>query len=158
MGVSTMRNETSQGWPLRFFTALVLPFVVLLATARIVTGDVGSGMLVRFVNSALTSFTLASFMLMVMLFVYGDRRKRPVAPFLGMLGAGVLGAMITALFLSQGDLLMEANGSVRAQMLSNAVRFSTSLLALMLAVCVCFGTLFATVMNRGIRPLQFEEE
>lgn len=158
MGVSRMRNEHPQGWPLRFFTALVLPFVVLLATARSVAGDVGSGMLVRFVNSALTAFTLASFMLVVMLFVYGDRRKRPVAPFLGMLGAGVLGAMITAFFLGQGDLLMEANGSVQAQMLSNAVRFSTSLLALIVSVCVCFGVLFATVMNRGIRPLQFEEE
>ena len=130
----------------------------LLGAASLATDDPTGGMLVRFVNAALTSFTLASFMLMVLLLVYGDRRKRPVAPLLGMLGAGVLGAAVTAFFLSQGDLLMEANGSVRAQMLSNTVRFSTNLFALLLAMTICFGTLFAAVMNRGIRPLQFEEE
>lgn len=153
-----MKSENARGWPVRLLLALGIPMTFLLGAASLATDDPTGGMLVRFVNAALTSFTLASFMLMVLLLVYGDRRKRPVAPLLGMLGAGVLGAAVTAFFLSQGDLLMEANGSVRAQMLSNTVRFSTNLFALLLAMTVCFGTLFATVMNRGIRPLQFEEE
>lgn len=153
-----MKSENARGWPVRLLLALGIPMTFLLGAASLATDDPTGGMLVRFVNAALTSFTLASFMLMVLLLVYGDRRKRPVAPLLGMLGAGVLGAAVTAFFLSQGDLLMEANGSVRAQMLSNTVRFSTNLFALLLAMTVCFGTLFAAVMNRGIRPLQFEEE
>lgn len=153
-----MKSENARGWPVRLLLALGIPMAFLLGAASLATDDPTGGMLVRFVNAALTSFTLASFMLMVLLLVYGDRRKRPVAPLLGMLGAGVLGAVVTAFFLSQGDLLMEANGSVRAQMLSNTVRFSTNLFALLLAMTVCFGTLFAAVMNRGIRPLQFEEE
>lgn len=153
-----MKSENARGWPVRLLLALGIPMMFLLSAASLATDDPTGGMLVRFVNAALTSFTLASFMLMVLLLVYGDRRKRPVAPLLGMLGAGVLGAAVTAFFLSQGDLLMEANGSVRAQMLSNTVRFSTNLFALLLAMTVCFGTLFAAVMNRGIRPLQFEEE
>ena len=153
-----MKSENARGWPVRLLLALGIPMMFLLGAASLATDDPTGGMLVRFVNAALTSFTLASFMLMVLLLVYGDRRKRPVAPLLGMLGAGVLGAAVTAFFLSQGDLLMEANGSVRAQMLSNTVRFSTNLFALLLAMTVCFGTLFAAVVNRGIRPLQFEEE
>ena len=153
-----MKSENARGWPVRLLLALGIPMMFLLGAASLATDDPTGGMLVRFVNAALTSFTLASFMLMVLLLVYGDRRKRPVAPLLGMLGAGVLGAAVTAFFLSLGDLLMEANGSVRAQMLSNTVRFSTNLFALLLAMTVSFGTLFAAVMKRGIRPLQFEEE
>lgn len=153
-----MKNERARGWPVRFLLATALPVVIMLGAAMLVSTDLSNGMLVRFVNAALTSFTLASFILMVLLLVYGDRRKRPLAPLMGMLAAGVLGALVTAIFLSQGDLLMEHNGSVRAQMLSNTIRFSTNLLALMLAITVCFGTMLAAVMNRGIRPLQFEEE
>jgi len=150
--------DRSSGGLLRLALAVGVPSALLLAVASTTTAGASDGMLVRFVNAALTSFTLASFILMVLLMVYGDRRKRPIAPLAGMLAAGLVGAGVTAFFLSQGDLLMEANGSVRAQMLSNTIRFSTSLLALMLTGVLTFGVLLATVMHRGRAPLSFEEE
>jgi len=151
-------TDRSTGASFRFALAVGFPSGLLLAVASTATTDASGGMLVRFVNAALTSFTLASFILMVLLMVYGDRRKRPIAPLAGMLVAGMVGAGVTAFFLSQGDLLMEANGSVRAQMLSNIIRFSTSLLALMLSSVLTFGVLLATVLHRGRAPLSFEEE
>ena len=43
------------------------------------------------------------------LFVYGDARKRPVAPLLGMVLSVLIGAD-DRLFPLQGELLMEDNG------------------------------------------------
>ena len=157
-GVARAVTDQAAGWQLRLMVAVGAPTALLLGVASSVTAHASDGMLVRFVNAGLTSFTLASFILMVLLVVYGDRRKRPIAPLAGMLVSGVVGALVTAFFLGQGDLLMEDNGSVRAQMLSNTVRFSTSLLALMLSGVLTFGVLLATVLHRGKVPLLFEEE
>ena len=61
-------------------------------------------------------------------------------------------------FLSQGELLMEDNGSVRAQALSNIVRFGTTMLGLAMAAVVVFGTLFSSLMGGPKRTIMFEEE
>ena len=53
---------------------------------------------------------------------------------------------------------MEDNGSVRAQALSNLIRFGTTILGLGLATLVVAGTLFASLMNSPPRRIQFEEE
>ena len=106
----------------------------------------------------LTSFTLFSFMLLLTLFVYGDARKRPFAPLLGMGLSVGLGFALTVFFLSQGELLMEDNGSVRAQALSNIIRFGTTVLGFGLATVVVAGTLFASIMNGPSRTIHFEEE
>ena len=65
--------------------------LVLCGIALVLYGHVTNGAFVRFGNSLLTSYTLASFVLLFSLFVYGDKRKRPVAPLLGMLGAALSG-------------------------------------------------------------------
>ena len=65
---------------------------------------------------------------------------------------------MTVYFLSQGELLMEDNGSVRAQALSNLIRLGTTLIGVGLGVMVVAGTLFASLMNTPPRRIQFEEE
>jgi glucan phosphoethanolaminetransferase (alkaline phosphatase superfamily) len=152
----------SEGSPLRAlirlgaFAVLPLGAVMLL----VVWGSVEStdGALIRFANALLTSFTFVSFILLLTLFVYGDARKRPLAPLLGMLMSVLLGVAMTVFFLSQGELLMENNGSVRAQALSNLIRLATTVLGMGLAVMAVAGTLFASLMNTPPRVIQFEEE
>tara|TARA_B100001559_G_C16415240_1_gene582388 strand:- start:702 stop:995 length:294 start_codon:yes stop_codon:yes gene_type:complete len=97
-------------------------------------------------------------MLLLTLFVYGDARKRPIAPLVGMLMSVLLGLGLTLFFLAQGELLMEDNGSVRAQALANTIRFGTTIIGLGLAVVVVAGTLFASLMNRPSQTIHFEEE
>jgi len=113
---------------------------------------------VRFVNAMLTSFTLVSFMLLVTLFAYGDARRRPTAPLAGMVFLVMAGVGLMMFFLSQGDLLMEENASIRAQFLSNIVRFATTSAALVLATVVVGGTLLASLLNTPVRTIVFEEE
>lgn len=139
---------------------LIVMFPVLSILAIILWLSDGSteGTFIRFTNALLTSFTLFSFMLLLTLFVYGDARKRPIAPLVGMLMSVLLGLGLTLFFLAQGELLMEDNGSVRAQALSNTIRFGTTIIGLGLAVVIVAGTLFASLMNRPSQTIHFEEE
>lgn len=114
--------------------------------------------LVRFVNAMLTSFTLISFMLLVVLFAYGDARKRPLAPLVGMFLLVSISVGLTLFFLSQGDFLMEANASVRAQYLSNIIRFGTTVSAASVSLVVVGGTLLASLLNTPQKVIRFEEE
>ena len=136
----------------------VLPSLAVLLLVWWVSVDSTEGTLVRFSNALLTSFTFVSFILLMTLFVYGDARKRPIAPLLGMVLSVLIGAGITVYFLSQGELLMEDNGSVRAQGLSNLIRLGTTLIGVGLGAMVVAGTLFASLMNTPPRRIQFEEE
>ena len=136
----------------------VLPAGAVLILVGLVSIESTDGTLIRFANALLTSFTFVSFILLLTLFVYGDARKRPIAPLLGMFMSVLLGVGMTVFFLSQGELLMEDNGSVRAQALSNLIRLATTVLGLGMAVMVVAGTLFASLMNTPPRAIQFEEE
>ena len=69
-----------------------------------------------------------------------------------------LGSLLTVYFLSQGELLMEDNGSVRAQALSNIIRFGTTAVGFGLALVVVAGTLFASLMSGPSRTIHFDEE
>ena len=137
---------------------VLLPLLSILAIILWLSDGSTEGTFIRFTNALLTSFTLFSFMLLLTLFVYGDARKRPIAPLVGMLMSVLLGLGLTLFFLAQGELLMEDNGSVRAQALSNTIRFGTTIMGLGLAVVVVAGTLFASLMNRPGQTIQFEEE
>ena len=148
-GMNTLRNL--------LLASIVIPSTLLGLTYGLHPG-IGDGTLIRFANSMLTSFTMISFLLLLTLFVYGDARKRPLAPLLGMLLCGVFGTALTLFFLSQGDLLMEDNGSVRAQALSNVIRFSTTVIACVVAAVIVFGMLFASLMHTPPARLEFEEE
>ena len=143
---------------LRTAGKVMIPFTAVILGVAALSGVQPEGTLVRFANAMLTSFTLFSFMLLLTLFVYGDARKRPFAPLLGMGLSVGLGFALTVFFLSQGELLMEDNGSVRAQALSNIIRFGTTVLGFGLATIVVAGTLFASIMNGPSRTIHFEEE
>ena len=152
----------SEGSPLSSLARLgafaVLPAGAVLILVGLVSIESTDGALIRFANALLTSFTFVSFILLLTLFVYGDARKRPIAPLLGMFMSVLLGVGMTVFFLSQGELLMEDNGSVRAQALSNLIRLATTVLGMGMAVMVVAGTLFASLMNTPPRAIQFEEE
>ena len=154
--------KMSESSPLRSFARLggfaLLPALVVLLLVWWLSDGASEGALIRFANALLTSFTFVSFLLLLTLFVYGDARKRPLAPLVGMFLSVLLGAGLTVFFLSQGELLMEDNGSVRAQALSNLIRFGTTIIGLGLATLVVAGTLFASLMNSPPRRIQFEEE
>ena len=137
---------------------VVLPFVAVVLSVIYLSGGSTDGALVRFANALLTSFTLFSFILLLTLFVYGDARKRPLAPLFGMALSVGLGSLLTVYFLSQGELLMEDNGSVRAQALSNIIRFGTTAVGFGLALVVVAGTLFASLMSGPSRTIHFDEE
>ena len=136
----------------------MFPVLSILAIILWLSDGSTEGTFIRFTNALLTSFTLFSFMLLLTLFVYGDARKRPIAPLVGMLMSVLLGLGLTLFFLAQGELLMEDNGSVRAQALSNTIRFGTTIIGLGLAVVIVAGTLFASLMNRPSQTIHFEEE
>lgn len=135
-----------------------LPFAAVLLGVISLSGVTAEGAVVRFSNALLTSFTLFSFILLLTLFVYGDARKRPLAPLFGMALSVGLGSLLTVYFLSQGELLMEDNGSVRAQALSNIIRFGTTAVGFGLALVVVAGTLFASLMSGPSRTIHFDEE
>ena len=65
---------------------------------------------------------------------------------------------LDGVFPLPGELLMEDNGSVRAQALSNIIRFSTTAVGVGLAGMVVAGTLFASLMSGPSRTIHFEEE
>ena len=152
-------SETNARTPL-FATGVkvFLPFTFVLLGVILLSGVSADGAVVRFSNALLTSFTLFSFILLLTLFVYGDPRKRPLAPLFGMVLSVGLGSLLTVYFLSQGELLMEDNGSVRAQALSNIIRFGTTAVGFGLAVVVVAGTLFASLMSGPSRTIHFDEE
>ena len=142
----------------RSFVWFTVPATLLVLTLLFVREASLEGALVRFVNAMLTSFTLVSFVLLTTLFAYGDARKRPLAPLFGMVLMVGAGGLITYFFLAQGDLLMENNGSIRAQALSNIIRFGTTVLAMTMAMVVVGGTLLASLLNSPPKQLVFEEE
>lgn len=152
-------NEQSSRASIVILGASFLFFPLLLCgLALVLYGHVTNGAFVRFGNSLLTSYTIASFVLLFSLFVYGDKRKRPISPLVGMLGAALGGVMISFMFLSQGDLLMEANGSIRAQALSNIIRFSTTFIAISISALIVGGISFASLMNSPAKQHFFDEE
>ena len=152
-------NDSSPNRSLARLCLLVLfPLMTILVIILWLSDGSTEGTFIRFTNSLLTSFTLFSFMLLLTLFVYGDARKRPIAPLIGMLMSVLLGLGLTLFFLAQGELLMENNGSVRAQALSNTIRFGTTVIGLSLAMVIVAGTLFASLMNGPSQTIHFEEE
>ena len=76
-------NEPAQNRSLaRMGMVIMLPLAAIIATTVWLSNGSTGGTLTRFTNALLTSFTLFSFMLLLTLFVYGDARKRPIAPLL----------------------------------------------------------------------------
>ena len=71
--------------------------------------------------------------------------------------AVLLGLMATIILIGMGPMLLEANGSVRAQTVYNIGHTIVSFLAISLACAVCIGAMFATLTS-GKKRILFEEE
>ncbi|MFL2949571.1 MAG: hypothetical protein ACJZ40_04220 [Candidatus Poseidoniaceae archaeon] len=140
--------------------AFLLPLVSLWAIDLTLGGSINAGAdsLPRFANALLTAYTLGSLILFGNLFFYADSRQRPLAPLFGMLAAASIGLLTSFMLLDQTDLLMEDNGSIRAQMLYNAVHMFVSAGAILLAFGLALGLTFATITAQKARKTTFEEE
>ena len=149
-------SEVSKTWKI-IIMAISAPPLLLMIIAVILGDDVTSQSFKRFANALITGYTFGAGLLFINMFFYADSRHRPLAPLFGMMLATIFGSMITLWLLSQGDLLLEENGSVRAQALSNIVRILVSLVALIMAVAVAVGGTFVAITSRPKRRL-FEEE
>ena len=149
-------SEVSKTWKI-IIMAISAPPLLLMIIAVILGDEITSQSFKRFANALITGYTFGAGLLFINMFFYADSRHRPLAPLFGMMLATIFGSMITLWLLSQGDLLLEENGSVRAQALSNIVRILVSLLALIMAVAVAVGGTFVAITSRPKRKL-FEEE
>mgnify|MGYP000935667234 FL=1 len=137
--------------------AISVPPLLLMIIAALLGDDIGAQAFKRFGNALITGYTFSAGILAINMFFYADSRKRPLAPLFGMLLATIIGVMTTLWLLSQGELLLEDNGSAMAQAFSNLVRILVSTLAMMMAVIIAVGGVFVAITSRPNRKL-FEEE
>lgn len=142
--------------------AFLLPIFVIWIIDSSLKGDFSnldtSDSFTRFANAILTSYTLGSVILLGNLFFYADSRKRPLAPLVGMVLAVFIGIAATLFLIGMGPMLLEANGSVRAQTVYNIGHTIVSFLAIFLAISVCIGSMFAALTNGKKRKIFHEEE
>ena len=101
----------------------------------------------RIANSALTAFILASTVLLGNMFFYGESRNRPLAPIFAMIIAVSVGVLATIFFINQGPMLLEGNGSVRAQLVYNIAHTIVSITALILSLLIAIGLLFSALTH-----------
>ena len=101
----------------------------------------------RIANSALTAFILFSTLLLGNMFFYGESRNRPLAPIFSMAIAVMVGILATIFFINQGPMLLEGNGSVRAQLVYNIAHTIVSIIALSVSGLVTLGMMFSAITN-----------
>ncbi len=144
------------------FIAFLLPIFIIWIIDSSLKGDFSSfdtnDSFTRFANATLTSYTLGSLILLGNLFFYADSRKRPLAPLIGMILAVLIGIAATLFLIGMGPMLLENNGSVRAQTVYNLGHTIVSFLAISLAMVLCVGSMFAALTNGKKRKMFDEEE
>jgi hypothetical protein len=59
----------------------------------------------------------------------------------------LVGVLVTIFFINQGPMLLEGNGSVRAQMVYNIAHTIVSLSALILSLLIALGLLFSSITH-----------
>jgi len=101
----------------------------------------------RIANSALSAFILFSTLLLGNMFFYGESRNRPLAPIFSMAIAVMVGILATIFFINQGPMLLEGNGSVRAQLVYNIAHTIVSIIALSVSGLVTLGMMFSAITN-----------
>ena len=155
-------SSLSMTWRM-ILLAFLLPPLFILALDMTFYGSfkgIDSGVsFTRFANATLTAYTLSSLFLLGNLFFYGESRNRPLAPLVGMVLATLLGVLATWFFIGQGPMLLEDNGSVRAQAIYNIVHMFVSSGAIFMAVCVALGVTFSAITSQKSRSdFDLEEE
>ena len=156
-------NEIKQTLSLKIILiAFMAPIFLIWIIDSTLKGDFSSfdtnDSFTRFANAVLTSYTLGSILLLGNLFFYADSRNRPLAPLFGMDLASLLGILATIILIGIGPMLLESNGSVRAQTVYNIGHTIVSFLAISLAGIICIGSMFSTITNAAKRDIFSEEE
>lgn len=130
---------------------LVFPIILIAALDYSINGSIPNFAIddlnPRVANSALTAFILASTVLLGNMFFYGESRNRPLAPIFAMIIAVSVGVLATIFFINQGPMLLEGNGSVRAQLVYNIAHTIVSLTALILSLMIALGVLFSAITH-----------
>lgn len=150
-------RKSNSSWKL-LALAGILPILVLSSINLSLGTDFEGETFKRFGNALLTSYVVFGALLLGNLFFYADSRHKPAAPFVGMAFAIFIGMLISWALISYDDLLLEANGSLRAQALSNIVHLLVISTAMLLASIVAIGATFAAITGRPRRLLFIEEE
>ena len=131
--------------------SVILPVLLLLCIDYSLNGSLPNFNIKkinpRIANSALTSFILASIFLLGNMFFYGESRNRPLAPLLAMSFSTIIGIFATIFFINQGPMLLEDNGSVRAQMVYNIAHSLVSIIAISLSILISIGIIFSSITN-----------
>ena len=137
--------------------SIILISILMLLELILGLGDVDDAFK-RFANAILTSFTVASGILFGAMIFYADSRNRPLAPIFAMLFSTSVGAIITLVLLNQGNLLLENNGDMWAQFLSNLVQLLVAFSALLISCIFVGGLTFAFITGRAPKTIFDEEE
>jgi len=149
-------------WRMMLLAFLLPPLLVLAIDMTFYGGFKGidSGVsFTRFANATLTAYTLCSLFLLGNLFFYGESRNRPWAPLVGMIMATALGVLATVFLIGQGPMLLEDNGSVRAQAIYNIIHMLVSSGAVLVAISVALGVTFSAITSQKPRnDFELEEE
>ena len=143
-------NENKPGSKI-VLIGLIFPIILVFSIDYFVNGTIPNfgvdQINPRIANSALTAYILASTVLLGNMFFYGESRKRPMAPIFAMIISVLVGVLATIFFINQGPMLLEGNGSVRAQMVYNVAHTIVSLSALVLSLFIALGLLFSSITH-----------
>ena len=150
-------REPDASWKLLILAA-ILPILVLVTINTSIADGYHSESFKRFGNALLTSYVVMGMILLGNLFFYADSRNRPLAPLFGMSLAVLLGLLATITLIGLGPMLLESNGSVRAQTVYNIGHTIVSFFAIALASSICIGAMFATLTSGKKRRIFDEEE
>ena len=146
-----MANDENKPGSKIVLIGLVFPIILVFALDYTINGSIQNFGIdeinPRIANSALTAYILASTVLLGNMFFYGESRQRPLAPIFAMIISVLVGVLATIFFINQGPMLLEGNGSVRAQMVYNIAHTIVSLSALMLSVFIALGLLFSSITH-----------
>ena len=130
---------------------LAFPIILIAALDYSINGSIPNFAIddlnPRVANSALTAFILASTVLLGNMFFYGESRNRPLAPIFAMIIAVSVGVLATIFFINQGPMLLEDNGSVRAQLVYNIAHTIVSITGLILSLLISIGLLFSALTH-----------
>lgn len=145
-----------------FLILLIFTYVAIVFSLSNSMNDISSDLYMRrFWNAILTSYMIGSFLFLLTLVMYAESRNVPFAPTFGMLASGAVAALLMLWVLPNLDVeLLEGNGTPMAQLLTNVLRFSSTLLAAIVSSIIVFGLFYSMMLpsKMEIQWKNFNEE
>lgn len=129
--------------------ALFLIPALLISIVGFSLPEQGDAPFKRFANSILTSYSVVTLFLIANMVFYADSRHKPMSPVVGMVLSLIAGSFVAYLLFSTGEVMFEQNASIRAQVFSNIVQLSVTLLSVISAGLIVIGIGFSYMMNKS---------